>query len=217
MIGIATFFKVVPDMIPATQEVALARQVQSGLIARRRAVSVLGRKAMLDGDKARNELIEANLRLIPQVAAHYISHGLPLDDLVQAGNIGLIEAAERYDPSRGTKFANFATRYIKRHIHNACLSARPMSTPRYISSGIVKVARVARGLLNDLGREPTSEEIALAAGYVQEEHTDEQLRHAAIKVRRIIRLQADPISLDALRNGEGVEEILDHEYSLWGE
>ncbi len=211
------FFKAVPDMIPATQEVELARQVQSGLKARRRAVSIAGRKEMLDGDKARNELVEANLRLVPQVAAHYISHGLPLDDLVQAGNIGLIEAAERYDPTRGTKFANFATRYIRRRIGNACLSARPMATPRYISGGIVRATEAAQKLLDDLGREPTSEEIAIAAGYVPVKHTNEQLRRAAIKVRRIVRIGADPISLDALRDGQGIEEILDHEYSLWGE
>ena len=217
MIGITTYFNNLLPMIPATEEVALAHQVQSGLRARRKPVTIAGRRDMLAGDKARNELVEANLYLIPQVAANYISHGLALDDLVQAGNLGLIEAAERFDPTKGVKFQNFATRYIRRNIRNACLNARPLATPRHISNGIPRVAEVVQSLTEELGREPNSEEIAIRAGYVPVKHTEEQMRRAAIKVRRIIRIGADPVSLDALRDGQGVDEIIDDEYSLWSE
>lgn len=139
-----------------------------------------------EGDKsAKDELIEANLRLVVSIAKRHVGKGMYFLDLIQEGNLGLIKAVEKFDYSKGFKFSTYATWWIRQAITRAIADqARTIRIPVHMVETIHKVSRTMRQLLQDLGREPTTDEIA------------EKLGITADKVREIMKIAQDPVSLE---------------------
>ena len=180
-------------LLSADQEVDLAKRVEAGVLAAEQllredlSVDLRGDLVLLtrDGEVAKGRLVEANLRLVVSIAKRYIGRGMLFLDLIQEGNLGLIRAVEKFDYARGFKFSTYATWWIRQAITRAIADqARTIRIPVHMVEVINKVLRQQRMMNQELGYEPTHEQIALALDLTVE------------KVQDVLRLAQEPVSLE---------------------
>ena len=194
-------------LLNAEQEVDLAKRIEAGLFAEEKiaAGGIKDRKLRKDlewiaedGQRAKNHLLEANLRLVVSLAKRYTGRGMLFLDLIQEGNLGLIRAVEKFDYTKGYKFSTYATWWIRQAITRAMADqARTIRIPVHMVEVINKLARVQRQMLQDLGREPTPEELA------------RELDMTPDKVVEVQKYGREPISLHTPLGEDGDSEFGD--------
>jgi RNA polymerase primary sigma factor len=194
-------------LLNAEQEVELAKRIEAGLFAEEKLNSgakleVKMRRELQwiaeDGRRAKNHLLEANLRLVVSLAKRYTGRGMLFLDLIQEGNLGLIRAVEKFDYTKGYKFSTYATWWIRQAITRAMADqARTIRIPVHMVEVINKLARVQRQMLQDLGREPTPEELA------------KELDMTPEKVIEVQKYGREPISLHTPLGEDGDSEFGD--------
>ncbi|MDX1875008.1 RNA polymerase sigma factor [Mycolicibacterium sp. 120266] len=198
-------------LLNAEEEVELAKRIEAGLYCTQLMLELAEKGEKLttaqrrdyqwicrDGDRAKNHLLEANLRLVVSLAKRYTGRGMAFLDLIQEGNLGLIRAVEKFDYTKGYKFSTYATWWIRQAITRAMADqARTIRIPVHMVEVINKLGRIQRELLQDLGREPTPEELAKEMDITPE------------KVLEIQQYAREPISLDQTIGDEGDSQLGD--------
>ncbi len=189
-------------LLTAEEEVALAKRIEAGAVAAAESTELINnggwsrlpfeehrrlRRATNDGERARQELTSANLRLVVSIAKRYVGRGVPILDLIQEGNLGLMRAVQKFDHSKGFKFSTYATWWIRQAITRAIADqSRTIRVPVHMVESINKVIRAQRSLAQSLERDPTMDELAKEVGLPED------------KVAEILQIASqDPLSLDS--------------------
>src|SRR5690348_11378290 len=195
-------------LLTAGQEVELAKRIEAGVFAEHKLADGSGvlladqrtdlERVADDGRRAKDHLLEANLRLVVSLARRYTGRGMLFLDLIQEGNLGLIRGVEKFDYTTGYKFSTYATWWIRQAITRAMAEqSRTIRLPVHMAEAVSTLARVQRQMLQDLGREPTPEELAVELGMTPEKVTELQ-KHGR-----------EPISLHIPLGEDGDSELGD--------